>query len=181
MQYELDAYDHITAVDKDWDVFATVNGAPHLSGGAVVGDSIWTHITGKESQYIHQELFAKARQTQQTVSVPFRCDAPHERRFLCMDITPGPHDHLVIRINIIKLDPRPAVALLSQERPALDEYLKVCSWCKSVQLPDGNWVEVEQAVELLGLFDGPLPRISHGICQGCLHRFSEELGLDLGQ
>jgi hypothetical protein len=44
----------------------------------------------------------------------------------------------------------------------------MCGWCKRTQLPTGRWVEIEEAVEELGLFeDSPLPGVTHGICLPC--------------
>ncbi|HVY72111.1 MAG TPA: hypothetical protein VHH73_19410, partial [Verrucomicrobiae bacterium] len=46
--------------------------------------------------------------------------------------------------------------------------VKVCSWCKRVATP--KWVQAEQAVAKLGLFElEPPPGITHGICDDC-HR-----------
>jgi hypothetical protein len=47
------------------------------------------------------------------------------------------------------------------------ELLTLCSWCKKVRLPEGNWVEVETAALRLEFFLGDAPQLSHGICPPC--------------
>jgi hypothetical protein len=43
----------------------------------------------------------------------------------------------------------------------------MCGWCDRF-LVDGEWVEVEEAVARLGLFQLPeMPAISHGVCPDC--------------
>jgi len=45
--------------------------------------------------------------------------------------------------------------------------LRIGSWCKRVYT-DAAWLEVEDAVERLGLFESEeLPAISHGMCPSC--------------
>lgn len=51
-----------------------------------------------------------------------------------------------------------------------EEFVIICSWCKLVEVESG-WLEVEEAIDKLGLFDEPvLPRISHGCCSPCFER-----------
>ena len=43
----------------------------------------------------------------------------------------------------------------------------MCGWCDRF-LVDGEWVEVEEAVTRLGLFQLPqMPAIGHGVCPDC--------------
>lgn len=65
---------------------------------------------------------------------------------------------------------------MTNEVERTDAMLIMCGWCKKVALPDDRWVEVEEAVKVLQLFDAPrLPRISHGICRECLDAFEMPL------
>jgi hypothetical protein len=58
-------------------------------------------------------------------------------------------------------------AILDPEQPRSEEFVRVCSWCKKVDV-GGQWVEVEEAVSHLGLFDQALlPQLTHGICLDC--------------
>lgn len=41
---------------------------------------------------------------------------------------------------------------------------------KELQLPDDSWVEVEDAVRSLRLFDAALPELTHGICAHCFQQ-----------
>jgi hypothetical protein len=45
----------------------------------------------------------------------------------------------------------------------------MCSWCRRVRLDAARWVEVEDAVAELRLFeDVRPPQISHGVCPICV-------------
>ncbi len=60
--------------------------------------------------------------------------------------------------------------------------LVMCSWCKAVKVGDDTWVEVEDAVDRLKLFDFRyLPQISHGVCPSCaadIHEKIEAMDID---
>ena len=50
----------------------------------------------------------------------------------------------------------------------------MCAWCKKADV--GGWVEVEEAVRRLQLFDqARLPRITHGVCPACKETFETKL------
>ena len=83
-----------------------------------------------------------------------------------MTILPLPDKGLEFRSELLREEPRPKVDLLDPALPRGTDFLEMCSWCKKVKAPD--WVEVEEGVARLGLFQEPgLPRVSHGICPDC--------------
>jgi GAF domain-containing protein len=63
---------------------------------------------------------------------------------------------------------RTVVHLLELRRARLDlsamtELLPVCSWCRSVKSPDGNWVDLQRYVEQV------VP-VTHSMCPSCFER-----------
>lgn len=55
----------------------------------------------------------------------------------------------------------------SEPAPEPGGMVRMCSWCKRVLLDD--WVEIDEAVRRLGLFElEQPPRVTHTICRECL-------------
>lgn len=170
IHYRVDAQDRMTEVGGEWNAFAAANGAPGLTIEHLRGRALPTLVSGTEMQALTGMLLKRARAVGE-VEVPFRCDAPGERRFLSMSLRRDADGGVAIETTLLRTEPRPPVALLDGRQPRRDEVLVVCSWCKRIRL-DVRWVEVEEAVEALGLFDAPrLPQVSHGICPECRARF----------
>lgn len=167
-RYAIDAHDRIVAVDEVWFSFARANGADELARRpGPIGQSLFAFIGDLTTSHLYGACFDRVRRTGQPMRVPFRCDSPARRRFLEMEIAPDATDGLELRTTVVAVEPRPPVALLDPARPAADELLRMCSWCKAVATPE-RWCEVEEAVLALRLFeDDILPGISHTICPEC--------------
>lgn len=166
--YRIDRQDRIQAVDPAWAAFARANGAPDLADD-VLGRSLWEFITDRTTVHLYRLLLARCR-TGGRITVPFRCDAPHRRRFMELELIPGEDDAIDLRSRLVAQEERPLVALLRAEGGASPEPdatpVVMCGWCK--RLPVGErWVEVEEAVEELKLFSKQGIALSHGICPEC--------------
>jgi hypothetical protein len=93
-----------------------------------------------------------------------------------MEIFPLNHELIGFRSCILKEEPREPVALLDPVAVRSDELVKICSWCKRVQLDHSEWVEVEEAVARLGLFHAnQLPGLTHGMCPSCYEDYVNKL------
>jgi hypothetical protein len=113
-------------------------------------------------------LLNRVRTSHYTLSFPFRCDAPHLRRFMHLDISPLPRSGIAFLSCVTREERREPVALLDANAPRNDTFVKICCFCKKVKLENQNWVEVETAIQELGLFnDKALPNLTHGICPTC--------------
>lgn len=175
MQYEIDKADMLTRIDDEWDGFAEENQAPKLNRASVIGSSLWTYVVGEESRQLYQLVFRQVRRLQEPASIPFRCDSPRKRRFLRLQIDPLPDSGLRLTSLTERIESRPPVNLLDPKHARSDDILTICGWCKKVLLPDQNWVEAEEAINSLRLFDEILPQMSHGICPDCSENFIREL------
>jgi hypothetical protein len=164
LTYRISRDDVIEAVNDEWSVFATENGAPQLAH--VAGLSLWTFVEGRTTRQVYRELLARVRDGHDIV-FSFRCDSPATRRLGSMTMHPAGRGAVEFRSVMRDLGPWPrlphGVSLF--EDAAM---LQVCSWCKRV-LVDGLWIEPERAVEILGLFQGDDERrtITHVICPAC--------------
>ncbi len=166
--YRIDAGDRIVEVGGAWLAFARSNDAYSLGRDEVLGQPIWSFIDGPEVREIYALLFSAARERNQAVNVPFRCDSADTRRYMDMTITPCGNGGLNIVSTLRRSEPRNKVHLLEAANHDEERLLLICSWCKRVQIESGAWMEVEGAVRCMGLLDeGPLPTLSHGICSHC--------------
>jgi hypothetical protein len=93
-----------------------------------------------------------------------------------MEVSGGPGGGVEFRTQVLSEEGREPQPLLERGRPHSEEFVRVCSWCKKVDV-GGRWAEVEEAVARLGLFDRPLlPQLTHGICEDCYARMVGTLG-----
>jgi hypothetical protein len=169
--YELDADLCIRAVDPAWSEFAAANGAPELvAPPGPVGQSVFAYIQDPTTADLYRRLFERVLRTGRAVVLPFRCDSPALRRFLEMEIRTGGLSGLQLHTRVLRLEARAPVALL--ERAALrgEDLLRMCGWCKAVEVA-GRWHDVADAVVALRLFEREvIPTITHGICPPCYER-----------
>lgn len=103
-----------------------------------------------------------------------------------MKITPHESGHVTFEVRLVESQPREAVELLRIGRAQSDAFIRMCGWCKRLPLPGDRWLEVEQALDALHLFEtsGPLPAISHGICPECMRKMlaiEEGAEVDFGE
>lgn len=176
-EYTLDAADCIATVSPEWVAFACENEAKDLTPDRVIGRPLIAFISDEETRLIYNVLLNKVRMTGIGLTVKFRCDSPTLRRFMELEIQPGAEGFLRLTARLLRAESRDAIALLNVKQPRNDEILTMCSWCKGVRLGE-EWVEVEEAIEQMQLFDQPrLPRLSHGICPKCDLRMREEFGI----
>ncbi len=164
--YDLDNALNLVAVDAAWSDFAHANGAPRLAGSRIIGTSVLSYISDHTTAVVYKCLFDRVQERGETVQFPIRCDSPELRRFLEIEISRRPGGFRV-RSSVKRSEPRRPQELLEPERPDDGTLLHMCSWCKRVDAL-GAWVEVEEAVRRLALFEhAVLPKITHTMCEPC--------------
>ena len=168
--YELDADLRILSVDPSWSDFARTNDAPELVPPGPLGKLVLACIADPASEHLYKRLFETVLRTGRTIVVPIRCDSPTQRRFLELKIEPREPAGLRIVTSLTRVEPRLAVALIDGRATHGEEHLRMCGWCKSVDV-GGRWCEVEEAVRAMGLFQREvMPAVTHGICPACYER-----------
>ncbi len=166
--YHIDSGDLITAVDEEWLRFAEENGATELTRQNVEGRSLWDFVEGNETAQLYKILFEKIRGTDRTCDIPFRCDAPTLRRFMRLIVSSDEQHNIHFTSVLIREEPRDHQGLLVPAEDADEVMVKMCSWCKRVALPEGRWLEVEEAMISLRIFETSThPVVTHGLCQDC--------------
>ena len=163
--YEIDAALRLTGVNERWCEFARENDAPGLLPPSVLGRPV---LAGSDLTTVHvyRQLFDRVRATAVPVSFGIRCDGPALRRWLKLTIA-SRGGGFEVQSLLERAEPREAVALLVAPRLDDGSVVHMCSWCKRCDA-GGAWLEVEDAVRALGLFEREvLPAISHGMCDDC--------------
>lgn len=169
-EYVVDDRDRIVSVNPAWSAFARENGAADLAEGATLGRPLWEFISGHEVRNLYRALLVRVRSIGLAADIPFRCDAPDERRFMHLTVsTVDPVLHpgwLAFSARLERSESRDWIALLASRRLSaaveLQATLQMCSWCKRAMC--GDWLDLEVAMEKCALLLAALPPISHGIC-----------------
>lgn len=182
VRYRISSQDTILEVNETWTDFAVENDAPDLRASQVLGQPLWRFISGAETRHLYELLLSRVRQTHGTLVLPFRCDAPTTRRFMEMEMTALPDGEIEFVTWLVRAEPRDAVSLLSPAYAHGRTFLTICSWCKRVRLAETAWLEVEDAVARLGLFQlEALPQLTHGACQACYDAVMQTLSGSVGE
>lgn len=166
--YHIDKEQRIVFLNDNWNLFANSNSGGHLTSNTVLNKTIFTFISDESCRHLYQMLIQRCRKKQKVIKLSFRCDSPETRRFMLMEIIPLENESIEFKSCIVKEVSRDPVKLLYMNVDRSDEFVKICSWCKRVRVNENNWVEVEDAIEKMGLFSVQvLPQLTHGMCQKC--------------
>lgn len=174
--YQIDQNNLLVLFNDQWDRFATDNDSPHLIGERIVKLPLWDFIHDAETRHLHEMLLKRVRAKEKAVrKLQFRCDAPTLRRFMEMDILPLPDGVIEYRCRTLRTEQREPVPVTTAHKQGGVFFLRMCSWCKKVDVENNTWREIEDAVELLGLFsEAHIPPISHTMCNACLEQMTDD-------
>jgi LSD1 subclass zinc finger protein len=174
LEMDLDAEDRIIACGPGWEAFALANGAPTLAVGTLIGTALLDSITGKVTRVFTQGLLARVRATGRPLVLPYRCDAPWERRFMRMELSPLEGGGIRLRHWLLRSEPQaPLVYLEMACQRGSDTHVR-CSLCNRVKHREA-WLEPGELMGCLGLAPaGPL-RIIYGICPACARLAGESV------
>lgn len=174
--YQIDGDDRLVCFNEEWERFARANETANLADPAVLRQSLWDFIQDRETRMIYAMMLERVREEDRVIDFSYRCDTPTQRRTLRMELRRQDGDHVLFLSDVVKVEERPAARLIDPTVARSEEYLDICSWCKRVALPTGEWVEVEEATDRLALFERDLlPQLSHGMCPDCLRDFRSRL------
>ena len=105
-RYRVDAADVLVWVDELWLAFAKENGAPGLTRGSVVGQSLWDFVSGNELCSLYAEIHSRVRSSGLPAVLPFRCDSPSLQRHMRMTITREDEGQLGYECLLVRAVPR---------------------------------------------------------------------------
>ena len=177
--YRIDKNDRIIYVDDEWLSFAQENQGELLNRENIYSKSLWDLISGNDTVFLYQHIFDRVRSTKQEIEIPFRCDSPTCRRYMNLIISAQINGVLEFLSQIVREEPRDYVSVFDANIERSEEFMKVCSWCKKVALSEGDWREIEEAVNILELYSKlPSPQITHGMCPECRVLFFKDLKIN---
>lgn len=166
--YAIDEDDRLIRFNAAWTAFAEANRGRGLSPADLTGRPLWDSIADATTVHLYKTMVARVRSGGPPVHFHFRCDAPRMKRLLRMDITREGSAEVVFTVTPVLEQARPDVAVLDSTLPRSERLLTMCGWCKQAQVAAGEWVEIEEAIDRLGLFQAPMPpRVTHGVCPTC--------------
>lgn len=176
--YRIDTADRLCFVNEVWKDSARDSVAECVQPENILGKLLWECVSDPVVRSLYVQMIFHAREGR-PVSFNYRCDTPILRRTYTMSIVRQPGGEVEFASVLVRQEPRAAVAILDvgQARDP-DRFVRVCSWCQAVVLPSGAWVPVEEAVNELNLMgEEKMPRLTHGICEGCTKTMSAKLDL----
>jgi len=176
VEYRIDADDVLTDVGDGWAEFARENEAAELAT-PTLDRTLWSYIDRAEIKELWQLLVERVRTVQSEARVPFRCDAPHTRRWFEMTIAAEPDGSVRFRSELTFEEPRPPIALLDPHtaRDPDAEPILICTWCGRGE-HDAHWLEIEELLRAGRLLERTsMPSISYGICAACREAMAAEL------
>jgi len=166
--YRIDQSDNFVAVNEAWCAFASANDGERLLPPAILGTVLWHWIGDATTRELYRSALKRVRAGTGTVRFSFRCDSPSARRLLQMQIAGAPDGAVDFETKALVIQPRSSVLLLSAHAPRSAALLTMCSWCARIPDGTGRWLEVEDAIEALRLFEThTVPQLTHGICPSC--------------
>ncbi len=168
IKYSINAADEVVSVSGDWDRFAVENDSPpDLYSGSIMHRNFWDFVSGDALGHVYRRMFAKVR-SGESMDFSFRCDSPERRRFLTLRMNPTGDGGVEFITETICTEEREFQPLFSTKASKVGEFVVACSWCNKIRSETNIWLEVEEAVPKLGLFEkDALPPLSHGMCDGC--------------
>ena len=68
----------------------------------------------------------------------------------------------------VRIEGRDPVRLLDKDIPRSSDIIRICSMCKKISTALNKWVEIEEGLAQLRLFEASeVPRLTHGLCPNC--------------
>jgi hypothetical protein len=173
--YRLNSQDEFIDLNDEWSHFAVANNTSSLLPDHVLGRPLWDFITDQTTSQLYREMLDQVH-AGRSVKFNFRCDGPEHRRYMEMTISPLDGGQVQFESRTVREEERPRQELLDPLAPRAGDLLRICGWCKRVDVGKGKWGEVEEAVATFRLFERQaLPMMTHGMCEGCFKTISAEI------
>jgi len=176
IRYLIDGENRIESVNDGWCAFADQNGGGGLMHEMVLYRDISSFIACGKCQELYDMLIESVRANRKEINFSFRCDSPEKRRYMKMEMIPLDQGKIEFTSYLEREEERRSVPLLEIFTERSEEIITICSWCKLVRTEDAAWLDAEEAVERMSLFNrSQLPKLSHGICPVCYERIIKKI------
>ena len=176
VSYQIDNKNRIVNLSDEWEILAKGHNALHLTKQALIDKNFFDYISGIECQEIYNMLITRSRKNNTDLNFQMRCDSPDKRRLMSMHIIPLKLGGIEFRSWLENEQAREPVLFLDLKADRSEKFITVCSWCNRVMYDEDNWLEVEQAITKMDMFNDILfPQISHGMCPSCYVNVRNEI------
>ena len=157
--YRVDRDYRIVDVGGDWDDFAIRNASDECVSKYVIGDDLFSHITGDEVKMWIEAVIQAVRITQKVIERDYRCDGPSVRRYFRLVAEPEPESVVLGSHQLTAEEPQSTSIVLSS---AIENHggTPRCSICNSIQLAS-KWVDPFE------LGSSQEFQVSHEVCPSC--------------
>lgn len=170
-----DTYE-IVYLDEAWDSLVLENNAPQLCAENILGRNLFDFIADEKVRYLYHTMFEKILNAEISFKFTYRCDTPDRRRLFALETYRVKENVIELRNTLLSIELRNPIELLNPDTLKNDQYLRICSWCKKTQLDNEQWVEIEEAIQRMRLFERrELPNLTHTICKPCFERQMAEI------
>ena len=163
--YRVDRDYRIVDVGGDWDDFAIRNASDECVSKYVIGDDLFSHITGDEVKMWIEAVIQAVRITQEVIERDYRCDGPSVRRYFRLVAEPEPESVVLVSNQLTAEEPQSTSIVLSS---AIENHggTPRCSICNSVRLAD-KWVDPFE------LGSNQEFQVRHEVCPRCQSKSPE--------
>jgi len=173
--HRIDANDTVVFVDDAWIRFGQENDLL-LNPLDIVGEKLWKFIADAQTRELYFYLLKRTREERIVMHVPFRCDGPGRRRHMELTVRLRPAGHVEFQSIYLRDEDRVPISLFGADALRSSDVLNVCSWCKKVEVSSARWLEVEDAITELNLFDAvEVPQLRHCNCPTCVENIRREI------
>jgi hypothetical protein len=170
VQLSVDQNNIIVRVNNAWDDFATQNNGAHLANESVLGLNLIEAITGKVTRNFNLALLELARTREQTIYFDYRCDSPHERRFMRAHLNADRSGAVHFSHEHLYSEKFPHLVMFNSATQRGRDSLIRCSLCNHVR-HKGLWASPDFISHTL-FFDTPVP-VTYGVCPSCQELLNE--------
>ena len=142
--YKVDARDRLCDINPTFLDFAHDN-EMRMEPGRLLGVSLWSFIADPQTVSLYRSLLRQVREENRRVHFAYRCDSPDLKRFMHMVVTPFDDGVVEFENWSQKSEPQNPKLVFDARRIGRHKPLRVCSICRSVEQPDGEWTSVSDA------------------------------------
>ncbi len=101
--------------------------------------------------------------------LPFRCDSPTLRCYMRLEISCQLQGSIQFEGLLERVEPIEWFKVLDSHVPRSRDSLTLCSFCKRALVEPRGWLEIEDAIARLHLFEAARsPQLRHTVCPNCL-------------
>jgi hypothetical protein len=176
-RYVIDEEDRIVSVSDNWTEFALENNAGEgVIPPDVIGRSLFDYIPDEDTKGVYKIILDSIRETRSRLKIPINCDSPDLRRKIDIDIKWRADNGIEFISRIVNMEKRDPVNILDPTFKRSKQHLRICSFCKKIEVEIDRFMETEKAIKYLDIFKSDVfPELHQVVCMDCVQRVSDSI------